>query len=108
MSGSFKEFYAKRRAQWKKDALAGGMPQQQIDEIEAALARDNAEWQAILRSGKHCGLPLVEKDDPWGRRWLVHVSCALGVNRCPDRFLTALERGYLTEIRASQEAGRLS
>jgi len=97
---TFRDLYDSRWAEWKTAARAQGLSQETLNGLEASLDAERDRFFAVLRAGVHCGRPLVVKRDPWGRS-LVHVSCALGVEKCPNRFLFALEGAYLEEIQAS-------
>lgn len=94
---------AERWAQWKRDAIAGGMTQEEIDKLETSLQRDKERIDGAIKRGQcpDCGAPLGEKPDFAGRDF-TNVFCLApkGPGECAH-FLVGVDNDELREMRAS-------
>ena len=93
---------ARRWAEWKAAALAGGMTQKELDELEETLQKDAQRTTSAIKRGlcPECGAPLGEKPDLWERPF-TNVFCSAKLTGAVAHFLVGVDNDELREMRAS-------
>lgn len=94
---------AARWAEWKASSLAGGMSQQEIDDLERELLADRDRTHAAIKRGRcpTCGAPLRQKPDHMGRPYTNLYCSAPRPEGTVAHFLVGVDDDELAAMRAS-------